>query len=95
MATKKEWGEAIRRLAMQTEPTDSEGRRRLELLALSLYEKAMKGDISALKEIGDRLDGKAVQPHEGTDDGPPIQLIKRVILDSTDNTDGADIPPLT
>lgn len=47
---------------------------RLEALADKLVEKGLYGDIPALKEIGDRLDGKAVQPISGDDEKPPIQF---------------------
>jgi len=36
-------------------------------------EKAEAGDMAAIKEMTDRIDGKAVQPISGDDEGPPIQ----------------------
>lgn len=60
------WGDAIRRAVVQS---DAE---QLRKLADKLIEKAGEGDIAALKELGDRLDGKAVASHEhsGADGGP-------------------------
>jgi hypothetical protein len=39
-----------------------------------LIDKAAEGDMSALKELGDRLDGKSVQPIAGDAEGPPVAL---------------------
>ena len=49
------WANAIRRAVMQ-----SSGKK-LRSLAERLIERASQGDISALKELGDRLDGKSAQ----------------------------------
>jgi hypothetical protein len=46
----------------------------LNALAEKLLAKAEEGDMSALKELGDRLDGKSVQPVAGDADGPPVAL---------------------
>ncbi len=45
----------------------------LDRLAKKLVQQGLAGDIAALKEIGDRLDGKPVQQntHSG-EDGAPI-----------------------
>ena len=52
----------------------------LALLARGLVDKALEGDVAALKEIGDRLDGKPVQ---GVDLGGEVALVRieRVIVD--------------
>lgn len=39
-----------------------DGRRALDVVAERLVELGMAGDVPALKEIGNRLDGKPVQP---------------------------------
>ena len=52
------WGEAIRRAVTQR---DGET---LRALADKLIEKAAEGDVPALRELGDRLDGK---PHQSAD----------------------------
>lgn len=47
-------------------------------LADALIEAARDKDVSALREIGDRLDGKAVQAIANDDSGAPfvIQVIR-------------------
>jgi hypothetical protein len=62
----------------------------LQAVALALVAKAREGDVPAIKEIADRLDGKVTQPIAGDDDGAPIaiQAIVRKIVDpSTGSTD--------
>ena len=49
------WANTIRRAVLQS---DAE---RLRKIAEALLDKAAEGDISAIKEMGDRLDGKSVQ----------------------------------
>ena len=56
----------------------------METLADALITEALTGNIQAIKEIGDRLDGKPCQQIEATGlDGGAIQLerIERVITD--------------
>lgn len=54
----KQWREAI---LLAVNETDPKGKRRLRSLADRLVKEAMSGDIQALKEIGDRIDGKPNQ----------------------------------
>jgi len=80
--TKKPWQDAINRALEIHKPADR--RERLDALAASLVAKAMDGDMAALKEIGDRLDGKPKQQIEATGlDGGAIAIerIERVITD--------------
>ena len=53
------WAEALKIVAQ--EPVDLDGRKRLRLLAEKVFEMAMDGDMQAIQEIGNRLDGKPVQ----------------------------------
>lgn len=49
----------------------------LEQLAEKLLEQCDAGDMAALKELGDRLDGKAVQAIAGDKDQPLVlQILK-------------------
>ena len=46
----------------------------LQAIAEKLIDCALEGDISAIKEIGDRVDGKAVQAIEGVEGGASIAI---------------------
>ena len=78
----KEWRDAIR-LAVHELRTieDKDGKpqkiKALRLLAIGLVDKALDGDVPAIKEIGDRLDGKPTQQVEATVDGNLTVEIKR------------------
>ena len=54
------WANTIRKLAIQ------EDYKRIHAIAEKLFEKAQEGDLGAMKEVGDRLDGKAVATTEIT-----------------------------
>lgn len=61
----KIWSDAIRRAVLQGKKLDS--------LANAIITAAEGGDISALKEIGDRLEGKVTQTISGEDG--PVELV--------------------
>ena len=61
-AEKRIWSKIVRKLAVQ------EDHAKLHKVANALFEKASEGDISAIKELGDRLDGKAMQENMVTGD---------------------------
>lgn len=69
-ATKgKMWSDAVRKALVQ--------RKALKPIAEKLIAMALEGDMQAIKEIGDRLDGKAVQAVSGEDGGPLVVEIVR------------------
>lgn len=76
-ATKnRPWAEAINRALL------AEDGKKLRALAERIIERALEGDVTALKEIGDRMDGKAAQALVGPNGGPvQLESIKRVIVD--------------
>ena len=49
---------------------------KLHRVANALYEKAAEGDVSAIKELGDRLDGKSMQENMVTGDGDNPLTVK-------------------
>ena len=72
----KIWEQAIHR-HLAKRPKD------LEEAADALFAAAKAGDISAIKEIGDRLDGKPHQTQsvDATLTGKLVQRVERVIID--------------
>jgi hypothetical protein len=54
--------------------SDPKKGKKLEALADTLVDEGLAGDVSALKEIGDRLDGKVPQAleHAGKGGGPIV-----------------------
>jgi len=76
------WANTIRRAVIQDDAN------RLRRIAEALLDKAADGDISAIKELGDRLDGKSVSTTELSGiDGSDLPLgitVKYVKPDSTD-----------
>lgn len=71
-ATKnRPWAEAINRVLL------AEDGKKMRALAEKLVEKALEGDVTALKEVGDRSDGKPAQAIVGADGGPLIVEVVR------------------
>ena len=60
----KEWRDQIRKAVHELRKGDTGKVKTLRLLARKLVKRALDGDIAALKEIGDRLDGKPAQAVE-------------------------------
>jgi hypothetical protein len=67
-STEKPWRDAIR-LAVNAIVGEGDARK-LRLLAETLVRKGLEGDTTALKEIGDRLDGKPAQAIVGDPENP-------------------------
>lgn len=69
------WAETIKRAVAQ-----SDGKR-LRAIAEALLDKAEQGDIAAIKELGDRLDGKSMQAIEQTTEiSGTLEIAKRPTL---------------
>lgn len=64
------WKDAIRRVAAKEHDGDPEKRKKLTIVAHKLFDLAMDGDVSAMKEIGDRLDGRPRQAVAGDPEAP-------------------------
>ena len=60
----------MRKLAVQ------EDYKRIHNVAEALFKKAEDGDISAIKELGDRIDGKSMQEISGNSDAPITVIVK-------------------
>lgn len=61
----KPWKEALM-LAVNERMGD---KKKLRLLADKLVSKALEGDVQAIREIGDRIEGKPTQAIDATMDG--------------------------
>ena len=62
--------------ALRMEITEAgEDHRALRRIASALIDKAARGDVNAIKEIGDRLDGKVPQAVGGSDELGPIENV--------------------
>lgn len=70
------WRDAIMR-AVKRRIAGKGSPQALEVLADKVVELGLDGDVSALKEIGDRLDGRPVQAqaHSGDGEGAPIPVL--------------------
>ena len=67
----KPWKDAIKRAVLARDGNA------LRSLSEALIDKALTGDVSALRELGDRLDGKAVQEIEASEDKQlTIKIVK-------------------
>ncbi len=76
------WRDTLRRALL------AEDGKRLRAIADALVSKAEEGDVPAIREIGDRLDGKVAQSVEMTGaDGGPLQVteVRLVPLTSVDS----------
>ncbi len=66
------WRDTLRRALL------AEDGKRLRAIADALVSKAEEGDVPAIREIGDRLDGKVAQSVEMTGaDGGPVETVFR------------------
>ena len=73
-AKAKVWASAIKRAIEQKSAVDRKDA--LDGLAAKLIDLCMQGDLAALKELGDRLDGKPAQSMDiGGPDGTPVRLV--------------------
>lgn len=74
----KLWEDAIRRAIL------ADDGKRLRAIAERLLDKAAEGDIAAMKELGDRIDGKPAQMvgigQDPNADAVRIDRIERVVV---------------
>jgi hypothetical protein len=74
----KLWRDAVRKKAAEYAEGKA-GPKKLDKVAEALFDAAMAGDVSAAKEIGDRMDGKVAQAIVGgSEEDDPIRLITRI-----------------
>lgn len=75
----KAWRDALRVAVMRPADQTVKPKTELDAIAVSLVKAAKEGDTPAIKEIGDRLDGKVAQAIVGgDDDDAPIRMITEI-----------------
>lgn len=89
----KLWQTAIIRAIKRREETDPLA---LEKLADKLLAGIDAGDVSAMKEFGDRVDGKVAQAIIGDDEADPVRIetIRNIIVDPR-HAGSEGVPPAT
>ncbi len=80
----REWKDVLKYTLDNFEGSAIERGKVLRGIATRLIEKALDGDMQAIKEIGDRLDGKPTQAIAGHEDGP-IEGVINIRFVDTDN----------
>ena len=65
----------LERVMRGVEPADPQQRKRVEIAALSLFQQAVKGNGTAIKELWGRLCGPIPNVHEGGDPDRPMRII--------------------
>ena len=83
------WHAAIMRALEARDKSRVDGKRELDELAAKLIDLVATGDLAALKEFGDRLDGKPAQVVIGDANEDPIQIQGRISLVKPDGGEGA------
>ncbi len=66
----KPYREALRVAVKRPLNDDAKGKTKLDRIAAALVQQACEGDVPAIKEVGDRLDGKVPQAVTGEGGGP-------------------------
>jgi hypothetical protein len=79
----------MRALRRQIEDADGRMVDQLQLIANKLADKAEDGDMSAIKEVFDRMDGKSSQGTTAADEGPKLVTIRWKDTNSSSTTSPA------
>ena len=87
----KEWTEAIGKAVLQYQKDDVKRGEALYKIATKVVQKALEGDRDAIREIGDRLDGK---PHQSVDIAEEVTWVVRLpeIAQSTETWEAKWLP---
>jgi hypothetical protein len=83
----KPFGDALRMALADDETAPNRNRTKLDRIVTALLDKAVDGDVPALKEVADRLDGKVAQAIVGgdEDDGPGLFDPLLALMDKINN----------
>jgi len=73
--------------------TDSDNIPKLQRLGRALVAKALEGDVAAMKEVADRVDGKVPVQVQGDPDNPLIiERVMREIVDPAQKSNPVTLP---
>jgi len=75
--------ELAKAIAKATKNSRGKTSTNLAQIADSLVREAKSGDVQAIKEIADRLDGKVVQVVEGDVDNPVVTEVRYLVVHAT------------
>lgn len=89
-ATKsRPWSDALRKAALRLSSqlgSDGTLMRKLDAAATRCVDLAVDGDMGAISELANRLDGKAVQPIAGEDG--PMKMVVEIVNVGADSNPG-------
>ena len=93
-ANARQWRAAIERALEARTKSRVDGKKEIDAIAEQLVIAAASGDLAALREFGDRIEGKPSQAVTvaGDDDGGPIHMVHEVALVAIDATEGRATP---
>lgn len=84
-ARAKVWRAAIERALDRRTQSRVDGKKEIDALAEKLLDLVADGDLPALKEFGDRIDGKPAQAIVGGDEGDnPVRTLNEIIIRAVD-----------
>lgn len=86
------WRAAIEAALERRTQSRLDGKKEIDALAEKLLDLVAAGDLTALKEFGDRIDGKPAQAIIGGEiDDPPVKVARiELVALHADGTDGTD-----
>jgi hypothetical protein len=80
------WRAAIEAALEKRTTSRVDGKKEIDALAEKLLDLVADGDLAALKEFGDRIDGKPAQAIVGDDELPPVRTVTRIELVDLDDS---------
>lgn len=83
-ARAKVWRAAIERALERRSASRADGIKEIDALAEELLKLVALGDLGALKEFGDRIDGKPSQAIGGDDELPPVRTVTEIQIRGVD-----------
>jgi hypothetical protein len=78
------WADTLRKIAVQNPD-------RMRKIAEKVFSNAEDGDINAVREIGDRLDGKAIQQNDVNVKGSLTTILSGIGRDRASESDNPEV----